>query len=166
MSFPTAMALSAPRLVRQFSQRFEAHGERGEIAGIRGAHVRNRAVRVRQLLSAGLDPGGDTGRSGATVLARQHPLGEAAVHSQRRIAQPAARDRLPLALDRESLDAGLKPVAADARTDLEIHARGLRDADLVAGCNLDDIERGVERLERGNARGEGWREPRIAVVLA
>src|SRR6516225_3734799 len=98
---------------------------------------------VREILSSGLDPGGDAGRSAAAILALEYPLGEAPVHPQGRIAQPGACDRLPWALDGQPLDARLEPVAADARAHLEIHARGLGDADLVAGGDFDDVERGV-----------------------
>ena len=110
-------------------------------------------------LPAALDPGGDARLGAAAVLAREHPLGEAPVHAQRRIAQPGARDRLPRTLDGELLDARAQPVEADARADLEIHARGLGDADAVAGGDLHDVERGIQRLEARERAASGGGRP-------
>src|SRR5579864_5933250 len=138
MSFPTISA--AHQLARELAHRFDADRQGGEISGLRGAHLGNSALPVREFLPARIDPGGDPGRSTAATRVLEHPLGETPVHAQRRIAQPGARHRLPRALDGELLDARLQPVAADARPDLDVHARSLDDADAVPRGDLDDVE--------------------------
>src|SRR5580704_797041 len=117
--------------VSQLAHRLDPDGERCEVAGTGGAHVRQRALPVRQILAGRLHPGRHARLGAATLLARQYALGEPAVHAQRRIAQPSARDRLPGPLDRELLDAGPQPVEADARADLEIHAGGIDHAEVM-----------------------------------
>src|SRR6267154_6405306 len=91
--------------IGQLTHRLHADGERGEVARARRAHVRERALPVRQVLAGRFYPGADARLGAAAVLACQHPLGEAALNPQRCIAQLRARNRLPRALDRELLDA-------------------------------------------------------------
>src|ERR1700736_4497571 len=152
--------------VRQLAHGLDAHGEGREVAGARGAHVRERALPMRETLAGGLDPGGPPGLGAAAVLARQHPLGETALHAQRRIPQTGSRDGLPRTLDLELFDARPQPVEADARADLEVHARSLGDAHVMAVGDLHDVQCSVERFETRNARGERRRQARVQVVLA
>src|SRR2546429_8853041 len=159
MSFPGISA-------GQLAHRPPADRQRGEVARARRAHVGERALPVRQVLAGRFHPGADARLGAAAALACQHPLGEAALHPQRRIAQPGAGDRLPRALDGELLDARAQPVKADACADFEVHASGLGDSDALRSRDFHDVERGGERLEAGDARREPRREPRLAVVRA
>src|SRR5205814_2269966 len=144
----------ALELPREPAHRLDADRERGEVTGARGTHVRERTLPERQVLAGRLRPGADARLGAAAPGAGQHALAQAPLDAQRRIAQPGAGDRLPRTVHRELLDPCAQPVEADAGTDLEVDAGGLGDAHAVRGRDLDDIERGVERLEARDAGGE------------
>ncbi len=86
--------------------------------------------------------------------------------AQRAVAQAGAGHRLPRTLDGELLDLLAHPVEAGACADFEIHARGFHHASGVRVRELDDVERGVVRIEARHTRRKLGRRAGVDVFLA
>ena len=78
-------------------------------------------------------PAVDAG-SGIAALAYEHRAGDLALQGVQVVAQRAAGDRLPVAVDRQSLDLLLDPGEPDALADVEIGPRRIADLDAATAC--------------------------------
>src|SRR6185437_10454382 len=108
------------------------------------------ALPVLQLLAGRFLPRGHT-LLGAAAAAGQHALRQPAVQAQGGIAQSGTGGRLPWPLDRQPIDLLPDPIETGTGAGLEVEAGGFGDADPLRAGELDDVERGIVRVEARDA---------------
>src|ERR1700743_1753301 len=136
--------------IRQPSDGLQSYQDRREIGGRAGAQVCDQAFQGIDGSAMAREPMIDP-RPRLPALAFQHRQCDSALQRVQVLAQPAARNSLPMSVGRRRFDLLLDPGESDALAQIEIGAGCVADAYARRPRSLDQIQSAVQLLEGSDA---------------